>query len=166
MSLFRMLHLFCLCVIATYLIGCQTNPTLESSPTGEDIESAAFEGGVETERGTVIVLSESVTFKLESARLRPEAKTEIERIAEYLNLENNLRRTVSIEGHTDSTGEADYNAVLSKRRANTVKKAFTLLGVDESRLRTRGYGESQPIASNETREGRQKNRRVEIIIAE
>jgi OOP family OmpA-OmpF porin len=66
-----------------------------------------------------------------------------------------------IEGHTDSIGPAEYNMRLSERRAESVKDYLTdKLDIDASRLDTKGYGESRPVADNSTKEGRQKNRRV------
>jgi outer membrane protein OmpA-like peptidoglycan-associated protein len=69
-----------------------------------------------------------------------------------------------IEGHTDDVGGDDINQRLSEDRAKSVKRALVDRGVEDGRLRTGGYGESNPIAPNRTRAGRAKNRRVEFII--
>jgi outer membrane protein OmpA-like peptidoglycan-associated protein len=76
--------------------------------------------------------------------------------------ELNLR----IEGHTDATGSDEYNQRLSERRASAVRDFLAAQGVDMNRMVAVGYGEYRPVADNDTREGRQKNRRVEIVIAE
>ena len=70
---------------------------------------------------------------------------------------------VSVEGHTDSVGSVAYNQTLSERRAKTVRDYLVSQGIDASRITTRGFGKSKPIASNDTAEGRAENRRVEII---
>lgn len=69
---------------------------------------------------------------------------------------------IEIQGHTDSTGARDYNSKLSERRANTVKSYVELYGVDPARLTTRGCGPDEPVATNDTEEGRALNRRVEL----
>jgi OOP family OmpA-OmpF porin len=71
---------------------------------------------------------------------------------------------VEIQGHTDNTGSDEYNQGLSQRRADAVKAYFVDKGIAEGRLSTMGYGESQPVASNDTVEGRFQNRRVQLKI--
>jgi len=71
---------------------------------------------------------------------------------------------VEIAGHTDSVGDVDYNVKLSKRRASSVKQYLIKKGIDPSKVVTKGYGLTEPVADNETEEGRAKNRRVELII--
>ena len=84
-------------------------------------------------------------------------------LAEYLNKIPAL--SISIEGHTDSQGNEDYNQKLSSSRANSVKRYLVGKGVAENRIKAVGYGEIRPIADNKTSQGREKNRRVEFIIA-
>ena len=74
-----------------------------------------------------------------------------------------LLKNFEIDGHTDSDGSDEYNQVLSEKRANSVKNFLVSQGVT-AEITTKGYGESKPVASNDTAEGKQKNRRVEIII--
>src|SRR5690606_15891436 len=80
------------------------------------------------------------------------------------NLQRYPNSTVEITGHTDETGGVSYNRDLSLRRANSVASVLIANGVAQSRLRTYGAGEDQPIATNATPEGRALNRRVDIII--
>jgi len=70
---------------------------------------------------------------------------------------------VEIQGHTDNEGEEAYNLTLSDKRANTVLQYLQLFGISSERLLSKGYGESQPVSSNDTEEGRAKNRRVELV---
>jgi OOP family OmpA-OmpF porin len=72
--------------------------------------------------------------------------------------------SVVIEGHTDSVGTAAYNKKLSQERADAVKKYMVEKGIDANRLKAQGFGEDKPIASNETNEGQQQNRRVEAAV--
>jgi OOP family OmpA-OmpF porin len=71
---------------------------------------------------------------------------------------------ILIEGHTDAIGSEEYNLILSKKRAQAVLDFMVSQGVAADRLSSEGYGESRPVADNETEEGRQKNRRVDLVI--
>ncbi len=77
-------------------------------------------------------------------------------------LKNETTEAVISEGHTDGKGTDAYNMGLSRRRANSVKQYLVRNGIAASRIRTEGYGESRPVASNETDDGRAQNRRVEL----
>ncbi len=101
-------------------------------------------------------------FDVNSATLKPGAYTELQRVSGVLN--QYPQTTIQIAGHTDSTGSDDYNQQLSERRAEAVKTALAGFNVDPARMNTIGYGESQPIADNNTEAGRQMNRRVQITI--
>ena len=113
-----------------------------------------------TERGIVLTLGD-VLFDIGEATLAPSAARNIDKIASFMV--DNPERQAVIEGHTDSMGDDDFNMDLSRDRAFAVLGALLGAGVSSSRITTQGYGEGQPVASNETREGRQQNRRVEII---
>ena len=79
-------------------------------------------------------------------------------------MKTNPKLKASIEAHTDSVGSDAYNQKLSERRAASTVKALTDLGVDSSRIKAVGFGETRPVASNETAEGRAENRRVEAVM--
>ena len=79
-------------------------------------------------------------------------------------LQSEPDKKIRIEGHTDSTGDANTNLDISERRAKEVLEALVSLGVDPARVTTAGMGEDFPIASNETEEGRSRNRRVDVIL--
>jgi OOP family OmpA-OmpF porin len=115
------------------------------------------------ERGERIVLR-GVNFDFDKATIRPDAAVILDEAASILN--RNPGPRIRVAGHTDSTGPEAYNQVLSERRADAVKQYLVGQGVSASRLETVGYGESNPIASNETRDGRALNRRVELQVLE
>jgi len=110
-----------------------------------------------------ISLRGDVTFDTDSAIVRPGLYSEIDRIADILI--KYPMTVIQVEGHTDSTGSESYNMDLSARRAEAVKNLLIQKGVDPSRILTMAFGESKPIASNETDYGRAQNRRVEIKVA-
>ncbi|OHB33624.1 MAG: hypothetical protein A2X84_04660 [Desulfuromonadaceae bacterium GWC2_58_13] len=116
-----------------------------------------------SERGLVITLGD-VLFDTNKSELRSGAHYTIDKLAAFLA--EYPTRNVQIEGFTDSTGAEEYNRRLSERRAEAVRNVLAAQGVDSRRLMTRGYGVEFPVASNETAEGRQRNRRVEIIISD
>ena len=104
----------------------------------------------------------NVEFPSDSAVVDPAYYPEIQDFAKYM--EQNPEKTAVINGHTDSTGSAAYNQKLSEKRAVSVKNEIVKQGISAERLEAKGYGEEKPIASNKTREGRQKNRRVEAEV--
>lgn len=109
-----------------------------------------------------ITLKGDVTFDTNSTVVRPGLYNEIDRIAQVMVQYPETQ--IVVQGHTDSSGSDEYNQRLSERRAETVKNLILQRGVDSSRITSMGYGESMPVASNNTPEGRQMNRRVEIRI--
>ncbi len=117
--------------------------------------------GKQTERGIVLTLGD-VFFETGRATLMPGGLQAIDKLANFLK--KNPDRGVLIEGHTDSIGTAEYNMRLSQMRSEAVRNALLERGVNAGRITTKGYGESYPVASNETAEGRQLNRRVEIVV--
>jgi OOP family OmpA-OmpF porin len=106
------------------------------------------------------IVLRGVNFDFDKADIRPDAAVILDEAASLLN--DNPGRSVSVGGHTDSVGADAYNQSLSERRAAAVKDYLVGRGVDAGRLSTTGYGESNPIASNDTADGRALNRRVEL----
>ena len=115
----------------------------------------------ETSRGLVISLSD-ILFDVNQATLKAGAANNVQKIAAILNQYPNYN--ISVEGHTDSQGSDAYNQSLSERRAAAVRAQLISGGVPEARITSKGFGESQPVASNDTPAGRQQNRRVEVIV--
>jgi outer membrane protein OmpA-like peptidoglycan-associated protein len=125
----------------------------------KDLEGARIERIGE---GIKITFESGILFDVNSSQLRPVARTNLEKLAKILNKYPDT--DVLIEGHTDSTGGADYNMQLSIMRANSVGGYLTQQQVTGNRLKMMGYGETQPVVSNSTADGRQANRRVEIAV--
>jgi OOP family OmpA-OmpF porin len=104
------------------------------------------------------VVLQGVNFETNSANLTADSKPVLDKVAD--GLKEHHRLTIEVQGHTDSTGSAAYNLKLSDRRANSVVDYLVSQGVPRAQLSAKGYGQTQPIASNATAEGRAKNRRV------
>lgn len=103
-----------------------------------------------------------IHFDFDKDTLRSESKPTLDEIAKLMRTETELQLTVV--GHTDAKGGEEYNLDLSKRRAATISVALTRdYGIDGARLRARGAGATEPVASNDDEEGRAKNRRVELV---
>ena len=109
----------------------------------------------------LITLDSGVLFDVDKYDIRPEAEEALKNLATVLK-EMDVKN-FEIDGHTDSDASDEHNQVLSEKRANSVKNFLVSQGVT-AEITTKGYGESKPVASNDTAEGKQKNRRVEIII--
>lgn len=105
-------------------------------------------------------IARGITFDVNKAVLKPESMGEINRIVRLMK--DNAALKFEIGGHTDAQGDDAFNLKLSQQRAEAVKIKLKEAGVEDSRLITRGYGETRPIGSNETPEGRANNRRVEF----
>lgn len=110
-----------------------------------------------------IVLPEAIFFAFDSAEIDPKSFETLDQVAEILK-SNTSYDYISIEGHTDNIGTEAYNLDLSQRRAQSVQQYLIDKGVDANRLKASGFGESQPVATNVTPEGRAENRRVEFNI--
>jgi outer membrane protein OmpA-like peptidoglycan-associated protein len=117
----------------------------------------------QTERGMVLTLGSNVLFDTGSDVLKPGADDALNRVAQFLQGQSNVK--LRIEGHTDSRGSSSYNEALSQRRADAVYRALVRRGVDSARIQALGRGMELPVASNDTAEGRQQNRRVELIFS-
>lgn len=107
-------------------------------------------------------LPSGITFAYNSAQVQPQFRQTLDQVADILS---QYKQTyIDVYGHTDSTGSDAYNQRLSEQRATSVADYLASRGVQPARIGTRGFGKSQPIASNDTEEGRAANRRVEIKI--
>jgi len=121
--------------------------------------------GAEVQRigeGIKITFDSGILFDIDKSDLRPVSQTNLTELAKILNKYPDTN--ILIEGHTDNTGPDDHNMTLSKDRAQSVAFYMATLDVKSARFSTAGYGATQPIVMNDTPEGRQKNRRVDIAV--
>jgi outer membrane protein OmpA-like peptidoglycan-associated protein len=115
----------------------------------------------ETARGIIVNLPD-ILFDFNRATLRPQAREVLSKIAGIMLVARGYQ--LKVEGHTDNIGSDDYNQKLSEKRAQAVRDYLASSGLSADIITAQGFGESQPIASNTKPAGRQKNRRVEIVI--
>ncbi len=116
----------------------------------------------DTARGLIVNVGD-VLFETGRYELRPSAREKLARFAGIVLAHPGL--DIKAEGFTDSTGTDDINARLSEQRATAVGDFLIIQGVAQDRISTEGYGARFPVASNDTREGRQQNRRVELVVS-
>jgi len=124
-----------------------------------DIEGAKVERIGE---GIKITFDSGILFDVDKAALKPQVQSELTELAGILKKYEDTN--IMLAGHTDATGPEDYNMELSRRRARSVADYLAAQAVDPARFTVEGYGETQPVASNETPLGRAQNRRVEVAI--
>jgi len=109
-----------------------------------------------------ITMNSEVSFDSNSSAIKPAFRPTLDKVSDILTRYN--RSSITVVGYTDSTGSSTYNQGLSRRRAESVAYYVERRGVQSSRVRTEGRGESEPRSSNATEAGRQLNRRVELLI--
>lgn len=131
---------------------------LREQTAGTGIDVSPTDDG----RAILVNLPNGITFPVDSSAIQPGFRRTLDDIAATLNRYPDS--LIDVYGHTDSTGSDEYNNALSDRRAQAVADYLGSRGVSSARMRWRGFGESQPIASNDTEQGRAANRRVEIKI--
>lgn len=143
--------------VAGTLIGVQMDKQakeLEVNVKGAKVERVG--------EGIQVTFESGLLYDFDSDVVRPEAKANLRELA--LSLEKFPRSDLLILGHTDQLGSSMYNQALSERRGNSAATYLISQGVNGSRIATRGLGETEPVATNETEAGRQANRRVEVAI--
>jgi len=116
----------------------------------------------DTARGLIVNMSD-VLFDTAKFSLRPEAREKLAKVAGIVSGHPGLR--LDVEGHTDNIGSDNYNQQLSEQRGSAVRDYLTAQGMQQGSVTTKGFGKSQPIATNDTAAGRQQNRRVELVIS-
>ena len=150
-----------------FLFGGEREAAAAAQPVAQPVEEEPALGPVpaaEPEPGRFkYCITMQGEFDVDKAEIRPEHYEDLARVAEFMKKYPDT--TAVIEGHTDNVGDAQYNVGLSERRAQAaVDHLVSKYGVDRSRLSARGFGETRPIATNDTDEGKQQNRRMEAII--
>ncbi|MFW7343557.1 OmpA family protein [Pollutimonas sp. H1-120] len=131
-------------------------------PGCDGVPVAQAQAPVVAPTATKVVLNADTFFDFDKATIKPEGRQVLDQVAAQANTIN--LETLIATGHTDSIGTEQYNQGLSQRRANSVKTYLVNKGIPADRIYVEGKGESSPVASNKTREGRAQNRRVEIEI--
>jgi outer membrane protein OmpA-like peptidoglycan-associated protein len=110
----------------------------------------------------ITVRLKNIYFDFDKTTLKSESYVELNKVVDFLKQNGHV--SIEISGHTDSKGSDEYNLNLSQGRSQAVVDYLASQGIDQSRLQARGYGETKPIDTNETDEGRANNRRVEFTI--
>jgi outer membrane protein OmpA-like peptidoglycan-associated protein len=141
--------------VAGGLIGAQLD-----KQQAELSEVAEVERPSETE--LVVILRDKILFDVDAYSLKPGAEDNLTEIADILIKYPDFN--IVVEGHTDNTGKENYNQWLSEKRAEAVADSLVSRGLNPARIQVVGYGETRPAATNETAEGRQQNRRVELHV--
>lgn len=139
------------------IIGRQMDRQAEE--LGESLDNATV---TRVGEGIVVTFDSGILFDFDRSDLRATARDNLSDLAS--SLEEYPRTDVLIIGHTDATGSESYNQGLSERRAQSAASYVQSQGIPADRIRIRGMGETDPVASNDTEEGRQLNRRVEVVI--
>lgn len=140
------------------LAGCASGPNRSKEEAYNEkvgITVSPVHGGVE------LRMPQAPLFEFDAATMRPASVPILNRVAALLKRST---RPIMVEGHTDNVGTLEYNTTLSQARANAVGDALVARGVPAARIKTKGMAFLEPIASNDTPEGRALNRRVEIIV--
>ncbi|WP_099367428.1 OmpA family protein [Sphingobacterium sp. 1.A.4] len=168
----RINFLFLIILASVTLFSCKqqsmvVNPgaVVSKDGTNDGLKNVKreFETATETNEGIMVSLSSDLLFSTNSSYLSEAAKKELSKLVKVLKTDQ-AKAKIRVDGHTDATGEANYNLWLSDKRAASVKTFLVDAGIAESRIATRGLGLTKPIADNKTPDGRQKNRRVEVVI--
>ena len=156
------------------IVKKEANDTPQQSsyqlPDGSKVEIA--NGGFETALRQAIqdnqlnqaITFDNIYFHTGSARIRGDSEHQVKVTAALLHKYQNIK--ILLRGHTDNTGTHEQNALLSLDRANAMGVALVSLGIDKKRIQIQGKGDSAPIASNDTEEGRKQNRRLELLITQ
>ncbi len=145
-------------LLATLLLGVGCASTSSSSSRGRDLSKLVHLEGDRIEVG------ETILFETGKANVDKASTDLLDAVADILKVTPGITK-LTIEGYTDSTGDAAFNTQLSQDRADAVRTYLAGKGVDAARLESKGFGAESPIASNDTEEGRAKNRRVEFKVA-
>ncbi|HMR20358.1 MAG TPA: OmpA family protein [Sphingobacterium sp.] len=154
-----------------YSVSCKqplltVNPgavvTKDGTDDGLKNVKGEFKDASRTDEGIRFTLSSDLLFPINNSYLTDKAKQELDKLARILKEDNSKK--IRVDGHTDATGTAEYNLWLSEKRAASVKTYLSEAGIAASRILTKGFGQTKPVADNKTPEGRERNRRVEVII--
>src|SRR5579862_514036 len=123
------------------------------------------QGGSQNMIGNILTngkfITHGITFDIDKSTIKPESMGVLNEVANFLKSNSSIN--MEVDGHTDNTGASAHNMQLSQQRADAVKTQLVSLGVDASRLTTKGLGDTKPISPNTSPEGKADNRRVEFV---
>ncbi|MGE0525807.1 MAG: peptidoglycan-associated lipoprotein Pal [Bdellovibrionales bacterium] len=150
-------------------VSCGSKKKTESAPVGgteggtmdPNVSSQAMSFDAAGSDSGKIQGLQSVHFDYDSSTLTTEARRQLAENAEWIK--SNANATIQIEGHTDSRGSVEYNLALGERRAKSVKSYLSSLGIDSKRMTIISYGEEKPIATGDSEDAYQKNRRANFV---
>lgn len=148
-------------MLIAVLAACQTVPK-KAGFSKVQVEAMSELGFQPAGENFELGLDDLVLFAVDKSELNPDANGVLNRLSTTL-LKVGIHGA-GVVGHTDSTGSAEYNLALSQRRAAAVKAGLVAEGMNASEIRDQGAGETQPVATNDTEEGRKQNRRVVIVV--
>jgi len=159
---YRQFFTLMLCMALLSLLGCQTAQPAKGL-TAAQIAVLKEQGFILSDDGWTIGLSGKVLFGSDLEMLSQASKDVVQRIGKAL-LSAGIER-VRVDGHSDASGKAIYNEELSLLRANSVSKALIAVGMHPQDIQLRGLGSREPVATNDTPQGRSENRRVAIVVS-
>jgi outer membrane protein OmpA-like peptidoglycan-associated protein/tetratricopeptide (TPR) repeat protein len=139
------------------------NFSLAASDTAKAPAPFRLDVGLHPIKVGQITVLKNIFFETASSELKPDSRTELERVAIFLNANPNVK--VEISGHTDNVGDKLYNQKLSEKRAASVLNYLVANGISADRLTSKGYGDTKPVATNDTENGRAQNRRTEMAVS-
>jgi OOP family OmpA-OmpF porin len=146
-------------------MGCEVDSDRDGVADSQDSCPNTPPGAIVTRDGCAVkIVLQNIKFELNSHRISADYSSVIEKVAASLKSRSDIK-ALTVVGHTDSTGSADYNQSLSEKRAQAVADALAAQGIDQGMITVQGMGESSPIADNKRSEGRASNRRVELKLA-
>jgi len=143
------------------LAACQTAPK-KPAFSKQQVAVLVAQGFKPVGDNYELGIADKVLFAVDQSDLPPEGAAVVDKLAKALSGVG--ISGAMVEGHTDSTGSDEYNQALSERRANTVKEALAKGGLSPNGVRAKGFGEGDPVESNDTEEGRAQNRRVVVVV--
>ena len=146
--------------------GCQLNSDSDGDGVLDDADKcpdSPADKPVDADGCTIVsVVLKNVHFETNSSELSSSSSEDLDKAVAAMNKYSQLQ--IEIQAHTDSMGDAGYNQSLSEKRANSVRDYMIGKGIAANRMKAKGYGESQPVADNDTKAGRKSNRRVELKV--
>jgi outer membrane protein OmpA-like peptidoglycan-associated protein len=148
--------------LASIHLPCGTTLAVEQGTFSSNLANFMMRGSTSDLPKRFVL--DHLNFESSTTQLTPESEATVTNLAKIMSCYPNMRG--ELDGHTDNTGDAEANKILSVNRANAVKSLLVQQGIDPQRITTQGFGDERPIASNDNDEGRAKNRRTELVVTQ